>query len=200
MIRRAEEAAKAWPRSGLRRPDGNDQTQQTGLISDSNFSDGFWHPYSRHPSFPPARIVCFSEDVHVQVTLQLPLGQDFAERKDTELLGGYDITFIEQGTRHILAAGFAAADGGALSFHTHSWDPRYVEDISSHPDSLLSIDAVLADQVPRRPLPADPKHWPIRSPSSTGSSQQLSFDHTQHTWHLKSNPLGRVGVAVPALV
>ena len=71
--------------AGKLRHDGYDEVQQSGQISNSSLADGFWHPYGRFPGFPPARVVSFSPEVLVQVTLQLPQGQELAEKQVRQL-------------------------------------------------------------------------------------------------------------------
>lgn len=59
--------------AGRERPDGNDETALEGTEEDSSFPAGFWHPYGRgNDALPPSRVVCFSPEAVVQVTLQFP--------------------------------------------------------------------------------------------------------------------------------
>ena len=57
---------------GAEREDGNDETELSGLKSDSSFSDGWIHPFGRHHSLPDARMIAFDSSSIVQVTLRLP--------------------------------------------------------------------------------------------------------------------------------
>ncbi|KAK9821336.1 hypothetical protein WJX81_007207 [Elliptochloris bilobata] len=186
MIRKADQAAKSWPRAGKQREaDGYDETVLEGERADSVEDAGFEHPYGRG-GVPPARVIALSLDALAQVTLQLPSEEEGSSKQEYDFMGGSELTLFHSGMRLTLTVAYRAGGGGAMLFHQTGWDPVFVEDVD--PDKAFDIDALLEEKVqpdrsgttPGPALPADTAEW--LHGNWQGEAMQLAFDAGGRCW------------------